>query len=875
MKCHQPPVKITQLLKWICKEEYQEEILGDLEEVYNGLRRSHSQKEAGRKYFFYILKFVRWSNLKTPKIMKGINYTLFTRSIRYSLKQYKRHLGPSLLNSLGLAIGISTFISLMAYSYYQLSYDKWLPESERVFRVVTEKPVADNTLATATSAVPLLPNVTSSFNAIESATRLYPYQCFLQKDKFKKYRETVVFADSSTFEVFKFPMFEGDAKTALNGPMKMVISRRMATKYFGEKSPIGERLTFEDDSESADFVISGVMENISENTHLEIDFLASLQSLEQIMPWYDNWHYPYLYSYVKLFSSDTTKLTAAFEEQMRLQTPEHYNSEILSLKFQSIESIHLNSTYENDWKANSNMVYVRIFIIVAILILVISIVNYVNLIVSRGVVRAKEVGMRKVIGADRSQLIFQFMSEALMNVLIAALFSVGMVKLLMIVLRRNMDMLLDINFLSEWPFFGYLLGIFIFLVIATGFYPALVMSSYRPLDAFRQKIPTSGSSFLRKGLVFLQFSISGAMILITLLMLQQSKFLQNKNLGFDQSHLLAIKMVDDFDSQNYEVFKQRLLSESFVEHVAVSSTLPGKGDFHDFDVSSKDIPDSEPFSMKTLGVDEDYFATYKLKLASGRDFDTKIPTDQKSAFILNRAAVAKFGWEDPIGKNLSLTIYTGKREIREGKVIGLAEDFHFESLFKEIEPIVIYINKHQHYTDYLTARLSPGDLKVQVERLEELYAGFNPNKPFEFMFVDDELDKHYENEIKQGNTMTMFSLMAIFLSCLGILGMITYATQKKIKEIGIRKIMGSGRFQILYLFVREYVRLFIPAVIVSGVAVYYFSESWLANFAYSIDFDLIYYIIGFVSLALITLITISYHTIRASSLNPVDCLRDE
>ena len=871
-----PPRWALHFLRWFCRKDHLEEIEGDLHEIFYLKSISKSPDFAKRTFFFDVLKFFRWSNLKKPGKMEGVNFTLFIRSIRYALKQYKLNLGHSLINSIGLAIGISTFITLMAFTYQQLDFDKGYKDSDKIFRLVTEKEVADNIIAVSTSAVPLLPRLTGALKEMEVGARMYPYPCFISADKEKKYREAeFVFADSTLFDVFDFSMIQGNPQTALDGPLKLVITERIATKYFGDESPIGKKLYFEDDSETADFTVTGVLKDLPANTHLTADFFASMQSLEQIMPWYNNWHYPHLYSYVKLNVSDTTQLTAALDNFLRTNTPEHYHSQIQSVKFQNIESIHLKSTYENDWKVNSSMVYVKIFIIVAFLILSITIVNYVNLVVSRGVVRAKEVGMRKVVGADKRQLIFQFMVEALTNVMIAVLLSLALVKVFFVFFRQKMQLNLDYWFLFEWPLIAWVPCIFLLLVLLTGFYPSLVMSGYRPLDSFRQKVPTSGSSFLRKGLVFFQFAISGTMILLTLLILQQSKFLQSKNLGFDVSHLVAIKMVDEHDAKNYEVFKNRLLSEPFVEAAAISSTFPGDGNYSDFDASTSEKQNIEPISMKTLGVDEDFLPTYQIKLLSGRNFSKEIQSDEASAFILNRAAAEKFGWNDPINKDFQLTIYTGGRVERFGKVIGLVDDFHFESLYKEIEPLVIYINKHQYYTEYLNVRLEPGNLVGQIERLETLYQEFNPNKPFEFAFVDDELDRQYENEIRQGSIMSLFSIIAIVLSCLGILGLITYATQRKAKEIGIRKIMGSSRVQILYLFLKEYIRLFVPAILLSGLIVYFFSDQWLSNFAYSIDFSLLYYVAGFTALAAITLMTISYHTIRASGLNPVDCLRDE
>lgn len=871
-----PPGWQLRFLRWFCRTDHLEEIEGDLYEMFSNKLSEKGVEYARRTFLFDVLKFFRWSNLKIPKRMKGINFTLFVRSVKYALKQYKINLGHSVINSIGLAIGISTFITLMAYTYQQLIYDKNYEDGDQIFRLVTEKEVADNIIATATSAVPLLPNLSGRMKDIQSAARMYPYPCFISTDVQKKYREAgFVFADSSLFSVFNFSMIQGNPQTALNGPLKVVITEKMAIKYFGDKSPMGKKLSFEDDSEEADFTVTGVIENLPENTHLKGEFFASIQSLEQIMPWYNNWHYPHLYTYVKLNTSDTTTLTGSLEKFLRTHTPEHYHSQIASVKFQSVESIHLESDYENDWKANSSLVYVRIFIIVGVLILFIAIVNYVNLVVSRGVVRSKEVGMRKVVGADKQQLIFQFMTEAFTNVMIAVILSVALVKFISVLFRLNMGLSLDYSFIAVWPYSGILVGLFFLLVILTGFYPALVMSRFRPLDSFRQKLPTSGSSLLRKGLVFMQFAISGTMILVTVLIMTQSKFLQSKNLGFDVSHLVAIKMVDENDAKNYEVFKQMLLAESFVESAAISSTFPGDGNYSDFDASSTDQEDIDPISMKTLGVDEDFLTTYQMKLIAGRDFNKEIKSDETGAFILNQAASEKFGWKDPIDKDFKLVIYTGGRVERVGKVIGLTEDFHFESLYKEIEPLVIYINKHRYYTEYLNVRLRPGNLVEQVDRLEELYTSFNTNKPFEFAFVNDELDRQYENEVRQGSVMSLFSIIAIILSCLGILGLITYATQRKAKEVGIRKIMGSSRIQIFYLFIKEYIRLFIPAILVSGLIVYFFSERWLSNFAYSIDFSLLYYILGFAALALIALLTISYHTIRASGLNPVDCLRDE
>ena len=361
----------------------------------------------------------------------------------------------------------------------------------------------------------------------------------------------------------------------------------------------------------------------------------------------------------------------------------------------------------------------------------------------------------------------------------------------------------------------------------------------------------------------------------TLIVQRQTAFLRNKQLGFDKEHIISLKMVDRFSQMNFQLLKNELLNESTVANAALSSTLPGRQEFYGFPVKVKGENSDSDYSLKTLGVDEDFLATYSIKINEGRDFSKNITADQSEAFILNEAAVEKLGWEEAVGKDLQLTVYTDQGEVRRGKVIGVVENFHYQSLYTKVEPLVIYVNKHPYYSDFLSVKFKPGNVQQSVELLQEKWQIFNPEKPVEYYFLDQELDKLYTNEIKRSRIFSAFALLSIFISCLGLFGLSAFSVQQKTKEIGIRKVLGASVLSIFKLLSKEYLLLVFIANIIAWPLIWYFADIWLMSFAYKVNIEPGVFFLTLVGALVIALATISFQALKVAVINPIETLKDD
>ena len=483
-------------------------------------------------------------------------------------------------------------------------------------------------------------------------------------------------------------------------------------------------------------------------------------------------------------------------------------------------------------------------------------------------------------GSGKLQLIKQFFAESFIMIAISILLSLGC---LWVLWKPFVAQLLDTYVMSTFLFSFRTLALVaasaVLLSIIAGFYPTMNSIRFSPVDVIKNNL----NKYLKKGhqrkfLVTTQFSISMGLILCTLLLIRQYNYLQKKDIGFSKDYQVTITMIDEFDKENYQKLKDRLLKLPFVESTAVSNTVIGvKNGFHAFPTSFPDKPDLESFEWNTLGVDEDFLETFDINLTAGRDFDPEIKSDQRLSFIVNEAAAKFLGWEDQmVGKDMELTLYINGTDHRKGKVIGVVQDFHFQSLYEPIKPLILYINKHKYYTDFLNVRLKPvGSIVEQVESLEKVYRGFNPNKPMELTFIRDEIKNRYERERNSSKLMTTFTLLSIVIASLGVFGLAAYTHKRRSKELGVRKVLGASSVHIIKLLVREYFILILISCLVSWPLVYIFSSNWLNNFAYSIHFGPLNYMLGLIIISMIAIASSGIHIVKYLHINPTEFLRDE
>lgn len=786
----------------------------------------------------------------------------------------------SFINIAGLSIGLACVITIVAYVKLELNYDKFHADADHIYRITTDWINDGAHEHSALNFSALAPILNESLTGLNRAVRIFPHSGLVSIDKQNKVRENkFCFVDSTFFEVFDFKVRSGSLMGALDKPLSLVMTESAAIRYFGTPDVVGKELFLEDSRKTLSFNIAAVIEDMPQDSHFKFDFMASFVSLHDFWPnAMANWYYPPMYLYLKMADGQTK---ASIDEHLKTiaetHLPDYVKEEKRTFLAQKITDIHLHSNLQNEWEANSNYSYIKIFSLVAAFILFIACINYMNLATAKSFQRAAEVGIRKAMGSARWQLMRMFLGESfvtatlalLISILIAPVFASAFFKGL---LQKD----LSFEFLYQGVGLLYMVGVLLLVSLLAGVYPALYMSSFKPIKALKGKPDATGSVLgLRKGLVVFQFLISALLLIGTFVVIRQVDFMRNKNLGFDKDHILTIILNDSESQQNYLTLKDQLLQESFVESATVSATLPTGDGFYGWEVVPEGFEDHKNMVLKSVNTDEDFIKTYNIKILAGRDFSKDIITDKEQAFILNQAAVKKFGWDDPIGKDFQLTFQTNDAVVRKGKVIGVVEDFHYQSLYNKIEPLVIFINTHSYYTDYISLKLSAGNIKEQVEKLGRVWSAFKPDKPFEFSFLNDDLNKLYKSEQNTSGLISIFTGLSVLISCLGLFGLASFSVQQRTKEIGIRKVLGASVFSILQLLTKEFVVLVVIANIIAWPLAWYGTNQWLGKFAYHIDMPIAVFVITTVLILLIAIVTVGLKAMKTALINPVRSLRYE
>jgi len=808
---------------------------------------------------------------------------MYLNYIKLALRNLRNRFGYSLINILGLAIGLSCVMIIASYVKLETSFDKFHTKHEQIYRVVMDWDNDGEKISTAMVHAPLADNIANSITGIESIVRVYPHfqSVYIGKSASEKTKvEQFLFADSTFFQIFDFSSIRGSLTTALKEPFSVVLSRKMAVQLFGRIDIIGLPLTYEDESaELHTFNITTVIEDVPQNSHFHFDILASFSSMKTVVPYYNNWFHPPLYTYLLISpSADKSSLEAQVDEIANNAVAEISGggTDKRIYHLQNLADIHLNSSLEDEWEANSDATFINILIMLAGFILLIACINFMNLATVQSSRRAKEIGMRKVMGALKKQLIFQFLWESFIITLIAFALALAFSELALIYVFNNIiDRTLSLSFLFALNNIFYTAIVLVMVSLLAGLYPAVYLSKFMPIVILRGHDGSkSGRSFSFKRLmVVFQFFVAAVLMLGTLIVMRQTHLMRNKNLGFDKDYIISLKMVDDFAHKNYSVLKEKLLANSSITNVGLSSTLPGGSGFYGLTVKPEGRQES--MTLKTLGVDEGFLDTYGINLVEGRNFSEAITTDLKEAVIINKAAAKQLSWLDPLGKEMSMTIYFNGPETRKMKVIGVVEDFHYQSLYNDVDPLIIYINKHEYYSDYLSVKFTGTGMDDAVATLEREWKNFHPDKAMDFAFLDTTLENIYATEQKRSQIFTSFAILSIIISCLGLFGLSAYSIQQRTREIGIRKVLGASMLSVSKMLLKEYMILILVANILACPLVFYFGNQWLNGFAFHIDLTIWMFLVVFITAVLIALATIGYQAIGAARANPVDALKDE
>jgi len=802
---------------------------------------------------------------------------MFEHYLKTTFRNFWRYRGYTLINLSGLAIGIATCIIIFTYISYELNHEKFNKDYDDVYRLAVKGRIGEDFFDVAASMPPLAVALKQDFPEVRSYSRIEKYEenTFLAMDDKKFYVDGLYFVDTSFLDVFTFELLSGDPATALAEPYSLVLTDKIARKYFGEEDPMGKMLRLND---QASMKVTGVLKDIPANTHLKFTMLGSLSTLmkEQGQERYnENWGSLFLHSYIRLnHGTDAT----AFGEKIRMvirnafgEEADEYNIELIPY-LQPLASIHLHSNLMAELEPNSDISYIYIFSAVAVFILVIACINFMNLSTARSSKRSREVGMRQVSGATRGQLVWQFLSESLLLSLLCMILAFVMVEALIPVFSNLTGLELE-------PYFHRPLTILVVFVLTifvgffAGIYPAFVMSSFQPIRAIKGDLYRGmKKSVLRNLLVVLQFSISIALLVSTWLIYKQMNFINDKKMGFDLENLVIIPLKADRLKEQGKMLKGEFEQLPVVKMISLTSSTPGSGiDGNGY--NPEGIESKSPWIIYTLRADYDFIDVFGMKIRDGRKLSKEYGTDTLAA-VINEALVKKLGWEEPVGKKIYN--FGNDDSVRTCfTVVGVVEDFHFQSLHDAIEPSLIILNRDN--ADFLAIRLNPGNTEKSIEQLRQKWEEVEHAFPFDYYFMKEEYQDLYKSEQKMADLLITFTILAMLIACLGLFGLALFSIEQRTKEIGIRKILGATVSSLLYRLSLEFTKWILLSAVIAWPVAYYLVDNWLQSFAYRIevlDYAWIFLVSALIALA-IALFTIVYHAYHAATRDPVDAVKWE
>ena len=765
----------------------------------------------------------------------------------------------------------------------ELSYDRFHTNYENIYRIKIVGRMAGGELDQAITAAPMAQALLKDYPEVLQATRVRGMGDWLIRFGDKKFNEEgVLFADSTFFNVFGFKLLKGDPGTALVRPRSMILTEEYAQKYFGDKDPMGQRMNVE--SDTVLYTVTGVIQNVPDNSHIKFDMLASMstypgQANDQF--WISHNFYTYI---VTSDGTDKNILQEKFQEMIIKyvgpqlqeiigQTIDDFRKagNDFSYVLEPLKDIHLKGATQYNLEPPGSLTTVYIFAVIAILILLVAIINYVNLATAKSAGRAKEVGVRKVSGANKQGLIIQFLGESLIIVAIATLIALSLVYIITPGFNQLIGKELSFSMIGNIVGILSLIALVIIIGISSGIYPAFVLASYNPVEVLKGTMsPGSMSKKFRGVLVVFQFTVSIVIIIGSIVVYNQLNFMTKKDIGFSKDNLIVIRRVDAFWEQ-LESFRTQILEIPGVEKAGFSRSVPGT-EFNNNAFFNDDDPEKNTYLINQTSVSFDFPEALGVELTEGRFFSRAYGSDSTSVLI-NEAAVKSLGLKDPVGKYLLQP--AGPQQWNRLQIIGVMKDFNIESMHKAITPVCFTVERGGGGDQFAVVRISGNDIPGTIRAIEDTWRNFTPDMPFQYEFFSDRWNNLYSSEMKTGKIFLIFSFLAIFIACLGLIGLVTYITNKRTREIGIRKSYGASTQTVLRLLSREVMVLIIISSILAYPVAYFGSNFWLEGFASRISVNPVIFILATLITLLIGWISTSYQTIKAANYNPANALRIE
>jgi putative ABC transport system permease protein len=788
--------------------------------------------------------------------------------LKIAFRNLWRHRVFSFINIMGLTVGMAACFLIFLYIRFELSYDSFHTKADRIYRVVSDIKTPTEVINAGGPSWAAPPNIKDEFAEVESFVRTTGDNLLIRKGDVKFQEENALWADSSLFKIFDFKLLKGNPQTALKEPFSVVFSETSAKKYFGDKDPMGQTLLITGDGLPA--TVTGVMKDIPENSQIKADMVLSMTTITK--QWNKSldsqWGNYGAQAYILLKPGTNAKnLQGKFPAflERRNGTEMKKSQMYATLLLEPLRDVYLRSTRNGSKTGNINNVY--IFAIVAIFILLIACINFVNLTTARSAERAKEVGIRKVVGAAKTQLARQFIGESIIICLIAFMLAVLLSAIFLPSFNQLAGKTISDGIFEHGQYVFYLFLAAIGIGLLAGIYPAFVLSSFKPVIVLKGRFATGNRGILlRKGLVVAQFSISVALIIGTIVVYNQMNYMRSRDLGFSKDQMMVM---DTNGDPGKEAFRQAITGIPAVKATAMSSSVPGSGNPGAYSEIENKKGELQIANLDLYYVDFDYINLFKIKMAAGRPFSKDFMTDTTQAMILNEAAVKMFGYSSPqqaIGRRF-------KQWGREGKIIGVTKDFHFRALQEPIKPLSMRIEPGG--SNLVSVNIAAANLPATIAAIENKWKTLIPNRPFSYFFLDEYFNKQYRGEEKFGKLFLNFAILAIFISCLGLLGLASYSTMQRTKEIGIRKVMGASVKGIINLLSKEFLTLVVLSFFIAMPVAWYFMHAWLKDFAYRTDISWWVFVLAGILALLIAITTVSFQAIKAAIANPVKSLRTE
>lgn len=871
-----PSKSVLGFLRWFCREDYIDEIEGDLMEIFKK-ESENSPRLAKWRFAWSAIRYFRPEFIKPFKNYQPNSFGMYKSYLKIGWRNLLKKKGYSTINICGLALGIACCLLIFMYVDYERSFDNYHAKGDRIYRVIHGS--KDEKESTASywvwSNAPIGPALHDNFPEIDKVLQFSGRSDILLTHGETSFQEEgVFFMDSTVFDVFSWKLLKGNPKTALAAPFTIVLTESTAKKYFGNEDPIGKSLKGSDSpgrSNAGDYLVTGVMEDVPANSHFRFTALLSLSTFRKSIPEvFTNWGYADFYTYFLVNDHfDRAKFEAKVPDFIarQMKNPESkYNIVIEPLK-----EMYLGTVAQRQPGETGNIANLYIFSVIGLFVLAIAIINFMNLSTARSMERSKEVGIRKSIGAERTNLVSQFLSESIVIVILSVTLALLIVVVALPGMKDITGRALELQSFVTPLNIVLLTAATLVIGIIAGSYPSFVLSSFNAVTVLKGMGKSSkiGVS-LRKGLVIFQFSLSIALIAGTMIVFFQMNHVLNKNLGFDKEQMLILDYNYDYAvNRKSEVLKAELEANPIILSVAFSRSVPGSY----FPNAYTEIitPDG---SMKGDGqpifqVGMDFINHYGLKLVAGRTYSRDHPSDTIGNLVLNEAAARQYGYANPadiVGKKY-------KQWGREGEVIGVVKDFNFISLHRNIEPLTLPLEPYA--SRYISLKVKTADIAATIEEVRKTWVRLAPHRPFLYSFLNEDFDRQYQKDFNFKNLFSVFSSLAIFIACLGLLGLATYTAEIRTKEIGIRKVMGASVNSIAALLSKDFIVLIVVAMIIATPVAWYSMNRWLQGFAYRVEIQFWVFILAGLAAITIAALTISFQAIKAARGNPVNSLRSE